>query len=93
MLLVLAQCAFIAFWFRTYMDALFSVRILLNRTIAALGYGWFISAHDIPSDTFLALLSECLVWLHVCGLCMAIWNRDSRFFKHTQGGCQEEYDG
>jgi len=90
MLIALAQIAFIAFWWRTYMEGLNSVRVLHFRTIASLGYGWFAAAHRIPPDTLPAFVSDCLVWAHVVGLCLAAWNRDSRFVMHRYGGCQEK---
>ncbi len=89
MLLALAQLGFIGFWIRTYSDAFGSVRVLLLRTTAVLGYGWFTAAYDIRPDTLPSLICEWLVWLHIGGLCMAVCNRDSRFFKHRYGGCQE----
>lgn len=89
MLLTLAQIGFIWFWLATYTTAFGSVRVTLNRTIVVLGYGWLCSAHNIRPDTLTSLICECLVWLHIGGLCMAVWNRDSRFFRHRYGGCQE----
>ena len=89
MLIAIAQVAFIAFWWRTYMEGLLSTRMLHIRTIASLGYGWFAAANGIPADTLPAVLSQLLAWLHVGGLCMAMLNRDSRFFLHRYGGCQE----
>jgi hypothetical protein len=89
MLLALAQLGFIGFWIRTYSDAFGSVRVLLVRTAVVLGYGWFCAAQKIRPESGLSLVCEWLVWLHIGGLCMAVWNRDSRLFKHRYGGCQE----
>jgi hypothetical protein len=79
--------AFIWFWLYTWTPAQGSLRWLFWRTAVVLGYGWLSAVH--PDEGLLPLVCSLLVFAHIGGLCMAVWNRDSRFFKHRYGGCQE----
>lgn len=89
MLLVIAQIGLMYFWLVSLEPASLGVRAYHVRTIVMLGYGWFSAAHGIRPNTFPSLACESLVWIHVVGLCMAVWNRDSRIFRHRDIGLQD----
>jgi hypothetical protein len=84
----LLQLGFVALWIWTLTPAQGSIRVLYWRTTAVLGYGWLASAMQFDAG-LLTLICQWLVLIHVIGVCSSVWNRDSRFFRHRYGGCQE----
>jgi hypothetical protein len=84
------QVAFILAWVWTLGPAQGSIRVLYWRTVSVLGYGWWASAHRPEIGlSMLTRVCDFLVVVHIVGLCMAVLDRDSRFFKHRIGGVQE----
>jgi hypothetical protein len=87
--MILVQIAFIAVWIWSYMPALNSLRVWFFRTVCVLGYAWLSSVVE-PPQTALTLVCEWFVLIDIISIGLAVWNGDSRLFKHRYGGCQEE---
>jgi len=91
MLLLVAQVGLCFFYYYTYQQALYSLRMLFWRTAVIFFYG--IVAANRDTGGLLDLLCDWIVVAHAIGIAMAVWNRDSRLYRWTHGGYQEGLDG